>query len=482
MSFTELASALTSGDNHKVPMFPSLPSKDDPRVRAFRAEHQSPGELPSPENKMPPASILPVAILGAGVAGIYAANALERMGITNYVVLEASDRIGGRLKDTTGVVRSVLPSKIGTENGEEMLFLKGRLPLDLGAEWIHAYDGKEAVESMLTVCGERREKLLDPSNFVAYNPTWYFRNHKVFWLKWLYQETKWNRSTWWQFFNECLVEAPSSNAGLVKDKIRLNAPVTKIVHQPVSSNSDESPTVILEIAGGTERIVASRVICTIPLAVLKTKTMRETEGSPPPPLFFDPPLPKAKVDAIGRVPMPPGYRILFEMSSKFYPDLMSSEPMWSSLTSGRLVKGDISFVYDPLLGKELSQPNDCHVLAYVAVGPHHAKESIHYTDDELAEDALRKIDELFDGKGTTHYVSHVVQNWTKDPNIMGAYTFVQDSHAMDAKAMAAPEYDECLLFAGEHTSVKFPSLVPGAAVEGVRAAVEAVTGMQSASA
>ncbi|KAH7639683.1 amine oxidase [Dermatophagoides farinae] len=38
-----------------------------------------------------------VAIIGAGLSGLYAANILNDYGITNYCVLEARDRIGGRL-------------------------------------------------------------------------------------------------------------------------------------------------------------------------------------------------------------------------------------------------------------------------------------------------------------------------------------------------------------------------------------------------
>ena len=42
-----------------------------------------------------------VLILGAGIAGISAARALEVNGVTDFLVLEATDRVGGRI-NTTG--------------------------------------------------------------------------------------------------------------------------------------------------------------------------------------------------------------------------------------------------------------------------------------------------------------------------------------------------------------------------------------------
>ena len=38
-----------------------------------------------------------IAIVGAGLAGLYAAYLLEQRGITDYVVLEARERVGGRI-------------------------------------------------------------------------------------------------------------------------------------------------------------------------------------------------------------------------------------------------------------------------------------------------------------------------------------------------------------------------------------------------
>ena len=57
-----------------------------------------------------------VLILGAGMAGIAAARTLEVNGVTDFLVLEASDRVGGRLFEPDGT------------------------SIELGANWIHGLD------------------------------------------------------------------------------------------------------------------------------------------------------------------------------------------------------------------------------------------------------------------------------------------------------------------------------------------------------
>mmetsp|Transcript_62729 Transcript_62729/g.127812 ORF Transcript_62729/g.127812 Transcript_62729/m.127812 type:complete len:103 (+) Transcript_62729:1-309(+) len=95
-------------------------------------------------------------------------------------------------------------------------------------------------------------------------------------------------------------------------------------------------------------------------------------------------------------------------------------------------------------------------------------------EEELVKAALAKIDDLFDGQGTKHYVSHVVQNWSLEPYILGAYSFPGSlKHRRELGTTVAGQ----VLFAGEHTSLWNFSLVPGAASEGRRAAVEAVSGL-----
>lgn len=43
-----------------------------------------------------------IAIIGAGLSGLYAAYLLEQAKITDYIVLEARDRLGGRVYSEQG--------------------------------------------------------------------------------------------------------------------------------------------------------------------------------------------------------------------------------------------------------------------------------------------------------------------------------------------------------------------------------------------
>ena len=75
----------------------------------------------------------------------------------------------------------------------------------------------------------------------------------------------------------------------------------------------------------------------------------------------------------------------------------------------------------------------------------------------------------------------VVQNWTAEPYVRGSYTFPAPKKYR--KQLSKPiggdgEGGESLVyFAGEHTSLTHSSLVPGAACEGRRAALEVASSL-----
>eukprot|EP00928_Gymnodinium_smaydae_P062216 TRINITY_DN46128_c0_g1_i1.p1 TRINITY_DN46128_c0_g1~~TRINITY_DN46128_c0_g1_i1.p1 ORF type:complete len:386 (+),score=59.47 TRINITY_DN46128_c0_g1_i1:42-1199(+) len=360
-----------------------------------------------------------VIIIGAGVTGLFAANALKYMGIEDFVVLEAGSTFGGRCKASIDFHSDV--------------------PLDLGAEWIHA-PNEQVVKDMLVFPAE---EALDPSEFIKYQPRWFFRSSRSRLAEYFYQETKWKRSSWWHFLEQHVYRH-------VEQKVQFNTIVTNISYNQVDGQAS------VVTANGAE-LRADKVICTVPLAVLKK------EGA----LKFEPPLPEQMCQAIQAVNMPGGFRILFQMKEKFYPDLTADSSRWELIRD----HDNLFFIYDALLGKELSGAQN--VLAYVAVGDKYVGELGKQGDEDLAKAALATIDRLFDGQGTKNYMKHEVQNWTSEPHILGAYSF---PCALRHRKELGKTLNDKLLFAGEHTSVKYHGLVPGAALEGRRVAVEAVSG------
>ena len=80
-----------------------------------------------------------VAVIGAGAAGIGAARRLREAGAVSVLVLEARDRVGGR-------VHTIAPAGF---------------PLDRGAEWLHSADrnplvaDRPAISASRSIAGRR---------------------------------------------------------------------------------------------------------------------------------------------------------------------------------------------------------------------------------------------------------------------------------------------------------------------------------------
>jgi len=171
-----------------------------------------------------------IVIIGAGASGLMAANALKYMGLENYIILEASDRIGGRLKQV------------------EAKIFHDEVPLDIGAEWIHSKD--EQIVKDVLVFPPDADKDLQPSEFLNYAPNFFFgkSKNKNELASFLYQETKWKRSTWWNWLHQYVYHH-------VQDKVKLHSPVNEI------ALIDDDQVRITTKAG--EVYNAAKVICTV---------------------------------------------------------------------------------------------------------------------------------------------------------------------------------------------------------------------------
>lgn len=245
--------------------------------------------------------------------------------------------------------------------------------------------GADVLHSMAQFGNEEQH---EAPELIPYQPDWHFRTRQSRLLRWLYEETKFKSTTWHEWFTTNLYDK-------VKDIVLLNSPVVKIDYQP-------DDHVKLTLKDGSVQS-ADRVICTVPLAVLKDDL-----------IDFSPPLPAPVRASIEAIDMPPSFRILFQMKERFYNDLTSLGTMMNMVRNA----DDLTFVYDPLLGKDIK---NLHVIAYVAIGRENSGEMSQLSDEDLSKAALKKIDQIYGGKGSLNLIgSPVVQNWTSVEYIRGA--------------------------------------------------------------
>ena len=348
-----------------------------------------------------------VIIIGAGSAGMMAAYTLNKYNI-DFTVLEASSIYGGRVKQTTTLAD---------------------FPIDLGAEWIH---DKPKIFSEL-IDDDSVEGSID---LIPYQPstlyTW--NNGKLSqhnWASSFYGEYKFKSTTWYQFFENFIV--PN-----LTDNVVYNSPVTSIDHSG-------SQVTVTDLDGNTYS--ADRVIVTVPLNILKSNY-----------ITFTPAFPQSKTDALAKTNMPDGLKIFIKFSQKFYPDILTVTDLVGATDAERIY-------YDGAFKKDT---ND-HVLALFNVGENASEFTDLGSDEEIFAAAMADLDEMFDNKASQYYLDHVVQNWTAEPFIQGAYSFGGDDYESTQIELSEPLSNK-VYFAGEALDINSWATVHGAGLNGVSTA------------
>lgn len=306
----------------------------------------------------PNAQHFSVIIVGAGIAGLTAAKTLEREGLSDFLVLEATSQWGGR-------IRSASTKSITSKLTKEKQFF---YPVDMGAsfitdpEWLPVIAGKDVQTpfhgdgawdwTTTPISEEWKEKSDSNAHDI-------FRNY-----------------SWYEFVKDYLLPTSESESELPSQnnrnnhKIRYSSVVDKI--ETLSPSKPSSAKEGIGIDGRSNRnvmqvscgpsffVTADAVLVTIPLPLLqepleaKQKRMEAIEdaiageedddndkvnGKVPMEddlydddvdgeifrhtgLQFDPPLPGHLQDQIRehKATMLPALKIVFEFKHKFYPD------------------------------------------------------------------------------------------------------------------------------------------------------------------
>ncbi|OLL21842.1 Lysine-specific histone demethylase 1A [Neolecta irregularis DAH-3] len=243
--------------------------------------------------------------------------------------------------------------------------------------------------------------------------------------------------------------------------IRLNHTITKISYKE-STPPDSSPPSVQIICENGETVAADAVVITVPLGVLKSKS-----------IDFDPRLPNWKADAIQSL----GFGLLNKLV------LVFDEVFWDTNT-------DLVGLLRMPLGNETEQQNyssnrgqfymfwNCvattgkPVLIALMAGDA-ARNSEVTSDDDLITEAVTALSRMYPEKRPIPQpIESIITRWSRDKFSRGSYSFVAKHATGEDYDFLAKPISNKVFFAGEATCRTHPATVHGAYISGLRAASE----------
>lgn len=331
-----------------------------------------------------------VIIVGAGAAGLAAAQKLEEKGIS-YQILEATDRLGGRIQKDESFAD---------------------FPIDLGAEWIH--EDKSILNYLTNQPGDEPNVetiLYQPMDVIEINGnviSQISNEDMVDYYADYITEYKFKNTTWYDFIY-------NNFAQNIEQYITYNAKVTAINYA--------NEQVVLTTESG-ELYQADKVILTVSVGVLKSNS-----------IAFTPSLTEAKIAAIEAVEYLPGFKLFMKFSEQFYPDVITYYEETGEKT-----------YYDVAFGKDAQD----HVLGLLVTGAS-AEDYYALADaDAIVASVIQELDGHFNGQASGHYLGvYIYENWGQQTFTQGTWTSDFEAASEDLNA----SLDDKIYFAGETHNV-----------------------------
>jgi len=185
------------------------------------------------------------------------------------------------------------------------------------------------------------------------------------------------------------------------------------------------------------------------------------EGS----ITFEPALPNEKTAAIDSIFMGDGLKIFVAFKERFYPDLVGFGGVLKAL------RMENKYIYDAAFNKGATH----HILGLFAINEKAAEYTRLGSEAAIMDKYLAELDAMFDGQASRYYHKHIIQNWSAEPYIRGAYSYdFYANRKQTIKALRQAVANK-LFFAGEALSIKDQATVHGACRSGL-AAVRQILG------
>lgn len=423
-----------------------------------------------------------VIVVGAGMAGLTAARALQEAGV-EVVVLEARDRIGGRLWTEQvgpatvdmggawlhGIERSPLAD---FADGQGLAYVPDEAP------WSHVYDQaagaaapgawgqmERAEDDFVDALPWLRRELGDQASVAEARALWlddmgYGGAERRFaayavdqWMVELEYAGPVDQHGLEHFWEDAVLRGgdhlpvggyggyvEAMAAGL---DIRLSSPVTAIRQQ--------GATVEVTVEGGAVE-QGTHAVVTVPLGVLK-------RGA----IAFTPSLSSEKLAAIDRLDMGNLEKVVMVWEDRW----------WEGGITFVDADGDGTFAEFYDLSDYTGAPTMVCLYGGRSAREIQGVTAEPWTEQQITDGALAALAEA-SGGAIPDPAATAVTGWTQDPWSGGSYSYLPIGASWDDyEAMAAPEGEagaERVFFAGEATEADYPSTVHGALMSGLREA------------
>jgi monoamine oxidase len=411
-----------------------------------------------------------VAVIGAGISGLYAAYLLQEMG-AQVTVYEATGVHGGRIRSYTefsdfpmeeGAERIVgnksswydavksTGASLASVTAPEYYFVNGAWISSSQAEQDAGYQkAKEILQSIQGYEGGDTDAEVFGS-VSGNSDAW---KHVLDAWTGTYHGTTANRigildiqeqNALWSAGHEEFIIRDRSHLEVIEAKfasiinsIQYNTPITNV-------NYSDSNIVLTALNG--ETFNTQRVIVTVPV------TMLMQSG-----ITFTPILPTLHRQSIGKIGMDPGIKVHLQFSTIFWPQ-----------DAGRMIMPGLMPVFWPA-GSGRSAENN--VLAGVAFG--NQAVALNDLGTDLLPTILAQLDACFgEGVASGSLINSRITDWGAEPWYRGAISFPK-LYTTDARGILAEPVANRVFFAGEATHPKGHfGTVHGAMETGLRAAKE----------
>lgn len=412
-----------------------------------------------------------VIIIGAGIAGLAAGQALRKSGAT-VIVLEAGDYVGGRIRTDMSL----------------------GAPFEYGAGWIHGPSEDNPIQKLaeninapafvtddenLEIFGPDRKPLTDAE--YAYVDETYERLLRKLYVR----VRRWDKRSIAEAVADMEPEVLENPLGQLllsafiefdigagiedisvanafadtafdgDDVVFLNgydtilAPLTEgldiRLNTPVDHISYDANGVAVN------NLRADYAICTVPLGVLKAQTIQ-----------FDPPLPHGLQTAIAEL----GFGSVTKIAMKFKTAFWEADTQYFGIITEPKGRWNYWLNYRTF--------SDETILLGLSFG-RYAPVADQMSPSEMTEDALEVLRSVWgETVGTPETV--LTTHWSEYPNFRGAYSYPQVGGSPKQFEIFAEPIEDRLFFAGEHTIFDYHSTTHGALMSGLRAANAIVEG------